>query len=170
MVDRLTVFLKEFFEKVEKNPADVMKKSGEKFPEGEELTRYVYGSKDWWESSCRLFFTHWILYVSKAGDRHMRDALTLCLLDNFTCFLSFADFFQNQYFRKIISGLPSECQTLRKDYQPTTPVRKKLIQTSKYRLGRLDIHMNHIYSKCFSTTLACQSEFSKWKWWITGIF
>ena len=29
----------------------------------------------------------------------------------FHAFLSSADFFQNQVFRKIISGIPSECQT-----------------------------------------------------------
>ena len=39
-------------------------------------------------------------------------------VNNFACweilhaFLSSADFFQNQLFRKILSGLPSECQTV----------------------------------------------------------
>ena len=37
--------------------------------------------------------------------------LTLCPLGKFSCFLSSADFFQNQLFRKILSGIPSECQT-----------------------------------------------------------
>ena len=36
----------------------------------------------------------------------------LCLLGNFSYFLSYADFFQNQHFRKIILGIPSECQTV----------------------------------------------------------
>ena len=54
----------------------------------------------------------------------------------FSYFLSSADFFQNQLFRKILSGIPSECQavwiqiwfqTVRKSYQPTTPVGKGLI-------------------------------------------
>ena len=36
--------------------------------------------------------------------------LTLCPRGNFL-FLSSADFFQNQLFGKIISGIPSECQT-----------------------------------------------------------
>ena len=39
------------------------------------------------------------------------DSLTLCMLGNFSCFLLSADFFQNQLFRKILSGIPSECQT-----------------------------------------------------------
>ena len=39
--------------------------------------------------------------------------LSLCLLGNFACFfLTSADFFQNQLFQKIISGIPSECQTV----------------------------------------------------------
>ena len=37
-------------------------------------------------------------------------SVTLCILGNF--FLSSADFFQNQPFRKIISGILSECQTV----------------------------------------------------------
>ena len=59
-------------------------------------------------------------------------------------FLSPADFFQNQLFRKILSGIPSECQTdwiqigpdilsgliwvqtVRKGYQQTTLVGKEL--------------------------------------------
>ena len=38
--------------------------------------------------------------------------LTLCLLGNFACFLSSADFFQNQLIGKLLSGIPSECQTV----------------------------------------------------------
>ena len=38
--------------------------------------------------------------------------LSLCLLGNSAWFLSSADFFQNPLFRKILSGKPSECQTL----------------------------------------------------------
>ena len=36
----------------------------------------------------------------------------LCLLGNFSCFLSSADFFQNWLFWKILSGIPIECQTI----------------------------------------------------------
>ena len=37
--------------------------------------------------------------------------LTLCPLGKFSCFLSSADFFfQNQLFRKTLSGIPPECQ------------------------------------------------------------
>ena len=35
----------------------------------------------------------------------------LCVLGNFACYLSSVDFFQNQLFQKILSGIPSECQT-----------------------------------------------------------
>ena len=46
-----------------------------------------------------------------------------CYLGNFTCFFSFADFFQNYFFRKILSGIPSECETvwtlIRTDLGPT---------------------------------------------------
>ena len=38
--------------------------------------------------------------------------LILCVLVTEQAFLSSADFFQNQLFQKIISGMPSECQTL----------------------------------------------------------
>ena len=37
-------------------------------------------------------------------------SLTLCLLGNFACFLSSTDYFQNHLYRKILSGIPSECQ------------------------------------------------------------
>ena len=40
------------------------------------------------------------------------DESKLCLLGNFACFLSSADFFQNRLFQKILSGIPSECQTV----------------------------------------------------------
>ena len=39
--------------------------------------------------------------------------LNLCMLANFACFYLSADFFlQNMHFQKIISGIPSECQTV----------------------------------------------------------
>ena len=38
--------------------------------------------------------------------------LTLCLLGIFSLFMSSADFFQNQLFHKILSGIPSEWQTV----------------------------------------------------------
>ena len=37
------------------------------------------------------------------------DALTHCILGNFHAFLSSADFFQNSLFKKLPSGIPSEC-------------------------------------------------------------
>ena len=37
--------------------------------------------------------------------------LTLCLLGNFACFFVVCQYFQNHIFRKILSGIPSECQT-----------------------------------------------------------
>ena len=40
-------------------------------------------------------------------------SLTHCMQGYFACFLSSADFiFQNQLFRKILSGIPSEYQTV----------------------------------------------------------
>ena len=39
---------------------------------------------------------------------NINDTLTLCL----HTYLSSGDFFQNQLFRKILSGIPSECQTV----------------------------------------------------------
>ena len=41
-----------------------------------------------------------------------RALLCLCLLGNSACFLSSADFFQNQHFRTILSGITSELQTV----------------------------------------------------------
>ena len=38
-------------------------------------------------------------------------SLSHCPLGDFHAFLSSADFFQNQHLQKIISGIPSECQT-----------------------------------------------------------
>ena len=44
--------------------------------------------------------------------RQQNFASTLCTMGNIlNAFLSSADFFQNQLFRKILSGIPSECQT-----------------------------------------------------------
>ena len=69
---------------------------------------------------------------------------TLRLLGNFSGFLSSADIFQNQLVRKILSGIPSVCQTVWiqirpdilsglicvqtvfKDFQQTTLVDKEL--------------------------------------------
>ena len=40
-------------------------------------------------------------------------SLTLCLRDNFACFLLCDDFFfQIQLFQKILQRIPSECQTV----------------------------------------------------------
>ena len=43
--------------------------------------------------------------------------LTLCMLDNFTCFLLSADFFFENlfFFKKIFSGMPSVLNTLDPD-------------------------------------------------------
>ena len=41
--------------------------------------------------------------------------LTLCMLGNFACFYVSADFFQNQLFRKILSGVPSVSNSLDPD-------------------------------------------------------
>ena len=38
--------------------------------------------------------------------------LAFCLLGDFAYFLLSADIFQNQLFQKILSGIPSECQTV----------------------------------------------------------
>ena len=38
--------------------------------------------------------------------------LNHCILGNFSCFLLSAAFFQNQLFQKILSGIPTECQTV----------------------------------------------------------
>ena len=40
-----------------------------------------------------------------------KQSLTLCLLENFACFLSSVDFLKINFFSKILSGIPSECQT-----------------------------------------------------------
>ena len=40
------------------------------------------------------------------------DVLTLAYWVILHAFLSSADFFQNQIFRKILSGIPSDCQTV----------------------------------------------------------
>ena len=76
--------------------------------------------------------------------------LILRLLSNFSCFLSSADFFQNHLFPNILSGIPSECQTVCteirnntllaliwvqtvcKDYQQMT-ISRQCVKGSKYR-------------------------------------
>ena len=40
------------------------------------------------------------------------------LLGNFACLLSSANFFQNQLLKKILSGIPSECQTVWIEIRP----------------------------------------------------
>ena len=37
--------------------------------------------------------------------------LTLCTLGNVSCFFVVCCFFRNQFFQKILSGIPSKCQT-----------------------------------------------------------
>ena len=44
--------------------------------------------------------------------QNISSTFTLGLLGNSAGFLSSADFFLNQLFQKIISGIPSECQTV----------------------------------------------------------
>ena len=57
-----------------------------------------------------------------AVELHIADLLSitliLCLPDNFAYFLSSADFFRNQLFRKKFSGIPSECQTVSIQIRP----------------------------------------------------
>ena len=61
----------------------------------------------WMRSKDNNFLIHTLILRTEIS------LLTLCMLGNFACFLSSADFFQNQLFRKILSGIPSECQTVR---------------------------------------------------------
>ena len=69
----------------------------------------------------------------------------------FHAFLSSADFFHNQLFEKILSGIPSECQTVWtliiwvktvcQDYQQTPLVDKELI-VSQSNLNVYRFHCN----------------------------
>ena len=46
-------------------------------------------------------------------EKVLKAMLTLCLLGNFSCFLSSADFFKINFFlKKILSGISSEYQTV----------------------------------------------------------
>ena len=82
--------------------------------------------------------------IGKYSTCSLSPLLNLCLLGNFPCFFVICWFFQNQLFGKILSGSPSECQTVWiqirpdilsgliwvqivcKGYQQTTPVGKAL--------------------------------------------
>ena len=94
------------------------------------------------------------------------NSLTLCLLGNVSCFLSSVDFFQNQFFRKILSGIhvSSECQTVWiqilpnilssliwvqtvcKGYQQTALVGKELMRTIQVNWGVDEIIANRGYT------------------------
>ena len=57
----------------------------------------------------------------------MKVQVNLCVLGDFLCFiLPSANIFQNKLFQKILSGVPSACQTVCKDYQQTTLIGKEL--------------------------------------------
>ena len=51
------------------------------------------------------------------------------MLGNLHAFLSSADFFQNQLFRKILSGIPSECLTVWIQITPDILYSLILVQT-----------------------------------------
>ena len=59
-----------------------------------------------------------IVILSKVSD-FLVYRLTLCLLGNFSCFFVVCLFFFKSTFLKILSGIPSEWQTVCKDYQQT---------------------------------------------------
>ena len=52
-----------------------------------------------------------ILQNPQQREVRVTGTLKLCLLGNFACFFVICCFFQNQLFGKIISEIPSECQT-----------------------------------------------------------
>ena len=98
--------------------------------------------------------------------------LTLCILGNFSCILSSADFFQNHLFWKILSGIPSECQTIWiqiliwvqtvcKGYQQTTIVNKefKLVYFAE-RWINLSTRKTYPPSQISSKTRNAASRFS----------
>ena len=78
---------------------------------------------------------------------------SLCLLGNFSCFLSSADFFQNQLFLKILSGIQSECQTV------WIKIRPDILDLGPNCLQRLpadDTNRQRNVSTCLHiTTLPC---------------
>ena len=59
----------------------------------------------------------------------------------FPAFLSSADFFQNQLFRKILSGIPSECQTVCIQTRPDILLGQRWVQTvcKSYQQMTLDL-------------------------------
>ena len=62
-----------------------------------------------WSLSVVALDSHWLALVDLAS----RFFKYHCMLGSFACFLLSADlFFQNQHVRKIISGIPSDCQTV----------------------------------------------------------
>ena len=59
-----------------------------------------------------LFINSILISLSKHGSSRVKSqVLALHLGKFFMLFLSSADFFQNQLFRKILSGILSKCQT-----------------------------------------------------------
>ena len=87
----------------------------------------------------------------------------------FTFFLSSADFFQNQLFRKILSGISSECQTnwiqirpevlsdliwvqsVCKGFEQTSLVGKRVNYTNSLPMKGLFGGIFHFYEKFYST-------------------
>ena len=52
------------------------------------------------------------LHLQSPPKSHLKNNRKICMLGNFSCFFASADFFQNQLFQKILSGIVSECQTV----------------------------------------------------------
>ena len=61
-----------------------------------------------------------------------------CMLGNFHAFSSSADIFQNQLFRKTLSGIPTECQTILDPYQARHFVRPDLGSNFLQKLSEED--------------------------------
>ena len=91
MFDTLIVFPKEFFEKVDFDKNSTDNKKDENFPVGKQLKS--------------------VKTKSRLQKKCIPPAVSLPA-GKFFMFLSSADFFHNQHFVKILSKIPSECQTV----------------------------------------------------------
>ena len=63
-----------------------------------------------------LFIICTFISINLLKDYHL--GLNLCMLGNFSCFFVVCRLFQDQLFRKILSGTPSECQTVWTQIRP----------------------------------------------------
>ena len=124
------IFRKSWFWKKNQQTA----KSLKNFPVGKELKSVK--AKSWQQKNC------------------FPPAVSLRMLENFACFLSSADIFQNQHFVKILSKIPSECRTV-------------WIQI------RFDVLSGLIwvqtFCKCYQQTALAGEELSKLLRWYVGI-